>query len=50
MAKSNGNEPTQTTPAGEEIPIPEREKVLRDLGELAKPQKPMDRDEENETE
>ena len=49
MPKSNGNEPTQETqpqkkPDGtvadpDEIPIPTREEVLRDLGKVAKPKK-----------
>jgi hypothetical protein len=39
MAKTNGAKPTQHTPQGEEIPIPAREDVFRDLGKVAKPRK-----------
>jgi hypothetical protein len=39
MAKTNGDKPTQHTPKGEEIPIPTREDVFRDLGKVAKPRK-----------
>lgn len=41
MPKQNGAEPTQETPAGEEIPIPTREEVFRDLGKAAKNAKPL---------
>ncbi len=37
MPKKNGDEPTQETPAGAEIPIPTRKDVFRDLGKVAKP-------------
>jgi hypothetical protein len=40
MAKTNGKEPTQTTPKGAEIPVPTRRDVLRDLAKTAKPRKP----------
>lgn len=39
MPDDNGDEPTQTTPEGAEIPIPTREDVFRDLGKVAKPRK-----------
>jgi hypothetical protein len=39
MAKTNGNEPTQHTPKGHEIPIPTKEDVFRDLEKVAKPRK-----------
>jgi hypothetical protein len=39
MPKKNGDEPTQETPKGAEIPIPTREEVFRDLGKVAKPRK-----------
>lgn len=42
MAKKNGKEPTQQTPAGAEIPIPSREDVFRDLSKVAKPRKRPD--------
>jgi hypothetical protein len=41
MPKQKGDEQTQETPGGEEIPIPSREEVFRDLGEAAKPAKPL---------
>jgi hypothetical protein len=36
MAKTNGDEPTQATRAGDEIPVPTRQDVLRDLEKLAR--------------
>jgi hypothetical protein len=48
MAKQNGHEPTQETQPKkgepEEIPIPTREEVFRDLGKVAKPRKPPAKD------
>jgi hypothetical protein len=44
MPKSNGDHPTQETEQGAEIPIPTREEVFRDLGKVAKPEKPEEKE------
>jgi hypothetical protein len=36
------SEPKQTTPKGLEIPVPTRDRFLRDLRKVAKPAKPDD--------
>jgi hypothetical protein len=40
MADDKPDEATQTTPQGHEIPVPEREAVIRDLMKVAPPVRP----------
>lgn len=48
MPKTNGEGPTQETPAGAEIPVPTRDEVFRDLGKVAKPRTPpLDQDDDS---
>ena len=42
MGKKNGDEPTQQTEQGAEIPIPTRKDVFRDLAKVAKSRKKQD--------
>ncbi len=44
MNRDEGDEPTQTTSTGAEIPVPKREDFLRDLKKVAPPAKADDDD------